>query len=80
MENLKACPFCGNEVLSVETELNIYGELDGYFVECDICLARGPLEDKRDDAVRMWNNQFAANRIKELESLLSPKNEDDQSS
>ena len=68
---LKACPFCGNEMktnlpmLVKGQSMSAYGE--GFYVECPQCRARGPLERDGIHAISVWNPS-ANPRIAELEA------------
>lgn len=50
-EELKPCPFCGNE--------NIQFFIDdcGYTMICTECMALGPLVGKQEAAISAWNRR-----------------------
>ena len=54
MEQLKLCPFCGR--------IPDHGRMDdkqtGWFIVCDRCGARGPLEKTVDKAIKSWNERL----------------------
>lgn len=45
------CPFCRSKKLSM------CSDEDGYFVECDECLARGPVMETTDAAKAAWDGR-----------------------
>lgn len=49
---LKPCPFCG----SYQQRLYDMGS-KSWRVECDLCLAFGPVEKSREGAVNAWNER-----------------------
>lgn len=48
---MKACPFCKS------TSVTIVLDEDGYCVECNCCLARGPAELTQAEAEESWNRR-----------------------
>jgi len=51
MTEIKPCPFpsCGSGSVALGFDL------DGYYVECDECGARGPYSRDKIEAVELWN-------------------------
>lgn len=51
-QKLKPCPFCKADQADVEViDWNFYG------VQCSCCLAIGPLEDTKEEAIDAWNRR-----------------------
>ena len=48
---LEPCPFCGCESIYVDVDL------EGYYLECNACLARGPSEETQQEAEWAWNRR-----------------------
>lgn len=54
-EELKPCPFCGNDE---EEELQILvNEINWYYMACGACLAEGPHCKTINDAIIEWNTR-----------------------
>ena len=51
---MKPCPFCGEAKYLKVSE---YGYL--YSVECEHCLAGGPMERTREEAVEKWDERIS---------------------
>jgi Lar family restriction alleviation protein len=49
MSRIKRCPFCGNDDCVLEATFH------SFFVECQKCGARGPLEIFEEQAIDAWN-------------------------
>ena len=47
-EDLPSCPFCGSENLLIDRDS------EGWFVECNGCLAEGPRAETQAEAERRW--------------------------
>ena len=55
-ENLKPCPFCGqDDSISIE-KYQCEGEW-WHFTECEECLARGSVGKTEQDAIDAWNER-----------------------
>ena len=50
-EELSTCPLCGAKSLYSD-----YG-VDGWYLECNGCLARGPVADDPAEAEEAWNRR-----------------------
>ena len=48
---MKECPFCKS------TSVTIGLDEDGFYVECNGCLARGPAELTQEEAEEAWNGR-----------------------
>lgn len=48
---LEPCPFCGCESIYVDVDS------EGYYLECNICLAQGPRKETQLEAERAWNGR-----------------------
>ena len=51
-ENLPGCPFCGSENLLIDRDS------EGWFVECNGCLAEGPREETQAEAECRWARRY----------------------
>lgn len=51
MAELKPCPFCGGEEVSID------GYRDVFFVQCDDCGATFPMFDTLEEAASAWNRR-----------------------
>jgi len=51
-ENLPACPFCESENLLIDRDS------EGWFVECNGCLAEGPRAKTQSEAEKRWARRF----------------------
>ena len=70
MEQLKKCPFCGGEVVTVE------GAKCNYVI-CNICGSESALYDTREEAITAWNTRKPMERIVErLEELRMAEYDD----
>ena len=49
MAELKPCPFCGRELLSIE------GWKDLFWIECINCQTEGPSGETKEEAIEVWN-------------------------
>ena len=49
MAELKPCPFCGRELLSIE------GWKDLFWIECINCQTEGPSGETKAEAIEKWN-------------------------
>jgi hypothetical protein len=47
--DLPGCPFCGSENLLIDQDS------EGWFVECNGCMAEGPRAPTQDEAERRWS-------------------------
>ena len=47
-EDMPGCPFCGSENLLIDRDS------EGWFVECNGCLAEGPRAETQAEAERRW--------------------------
>jgi hypothetical protein len=47
--DLPECPFCGSENLLIDQDS------EGWFVECNGCMAEGPRAPTQDEAERRWS-------------------------
>lgn len=56
MIELMPCPFCGAEAQEPEEDDRT---ADGWSVQCEDCLATGPIEDDEEEACRAWNERAA---------------------
>jgi hypothetical protein len=56
MEKLKPCK-CGNDADVVRQDNHYYGELNGYWVQCRVCPATGPMRKTIQEAVIAWNRR-----------------------
>lgn len=50
--NLKNCPFCGFDCLSVMELMT-----GGYCVFCNTCLTYGPMAETKEKAIEKWNER-----------------------
>lgn len=48
---LMACPFCGSSSLFVDMDS------EGWYIECNGCLSRGPSEGSQEEAEAAWNKR-----------------------
>jgi len=55
MAIVEKCPFCG-EKGEIELYCNNLLFLKRYYVECENCEARGPVENSEERALISWNN------------------------
>lgn len=56
-EELKPCPFCGSDQVSVSIgETGVGG--DFYYVECEKCAGMCGSSSKQEDAVKAWNKRI----------------------
>ena len=53
-EDLKPCPFCGGKA-KIKKDCCFGGDI--YFVECQHCIARGPGERLKYEAIAAWNRR-----------------------
>lgn len=51
-EDLPECPFCGSENLLVDRDS------EGWYVECNGCLAEGPRAPTQAEAERKWMGRY----------------------
>lgn len=51
----KECMFCGCEDLAIGCKA--IGEVRYFFVQCEDCLASGPVALVKRDAIRHWNDR-----------------------
>ena len=51
MDELKPCPFCGSESLFADIDD------DGFYIECNGCLARSPVANTQAEAEMRWNRR-----------------------
>lgn len=51
-EDLPGCPFCSSENLLIDRDS------EGWYVECNGCLAEGPRADTQAEAERRWARRF----------------------
>ena len=51
-KGLESCPYCGSESLFSDFDS------EGFYIECNGCLARGPAAESRAEAERLWNRRF----------------------
>ena len=51
MAELKPCPFCGRELLSIE------GWKDLFWIECFNCQTEGPSGETKAEAIEAWNRR-----------------------
>lgn len=56
MDNLKGCPFCGCENWAM------WVNSSGWHIECNGCLASGPIKDSEYEAEQAWNRRVATPR------------------
>lgn len=61
---LRPCPFCGSTCVVVSLDYvkgvgaaDRVGETEIYYVKCENCDARGPVDDTTELAISAWNNQ-----------------------
>jgi len=79
MGELKPCPFCGSDDISVtETmfrepllpePLNII-ESSGFHCTCNECAAETSIEETIEEAIAVWNRRAKQKRIEELKDAL----------
>ena len=50
-EDLPDCPFCGSENLLIDRDS------EGWYVECNGCLAEGPRAENQAEAEHRWSNR-----------------------
>lgn len=50
-EDLPGCPFCGSESFFVDRDS------EGWYVECNACLAEGPRAETQAEAERNWSRR-----------------------
>ena len=50
-EDLPGCPFCGSDNLLVDRDS------EGWYLECNGCLAEGPRATTQSEAERKWSNR-----------------------
>ena len=59
VRKMEKCPFCESTCLTVD--LDVDAALDGlryqWAVECNGCLARGPVKDTQKEAEAAWNRR-----------------------
>ncbi len=55
-EELKPCPFCGRDD-SISIDKYQYGDEWWHFVECEECMAKGPVGKTEQDAADAWNER-----------------------
>ena len=61
MIELKPCPFCGSE------NLTLLKPIPGFatsFVRCNSCRAFGPDSDNTDQAAKAWNNRRGEKNVR----------------
>ena len=51
---ISTCPFCGSKDIHIVVSYNATNE---FCVECRGCLANGPLEHSKENAIKKWNNR-----------------------
>lgn len=57
--NLKECPFCGNEFAEVVVKSYYHRQLGRqYFVECTKCGATSKHSDVEEAVVQLWNTRI----------------------
>lgn len=56
-ENLKPCPFCGDDHCEVVVDMTKKPERRHYFVECRICDGRMGPQPSEDEVVESWNRR-----------------------
>ncbi len=76
MSDLKPCPFCGKQKLSIKTVTKKFadGPCVYYFVECDSCGGRSGEYQKKEHAITMWEARTIPSHIvpillKELQAM-----------
>ena len=57
-EEIKSCPFCGRELLSIE------GWKGCVWVECINCHTEGPDEETKEEAIEAWNRRAESEELK----------------
>jgi len=74
MSEIKSCPFCGSEV----NEKDCIEEWYGWSVVCDYCDSSGANRDKKEDAIKVWNQRpydfdmpAIVKKVQQLEELIS---------
>lgn len=68
---LKPCPFCGCESVTIIDHEDGLGACD-YYVACDRCSASGSFSDTLDGAIRKWNNRVINHGTWEQNYMPSP--------
>lgn len=53
-ESMKGCPFC---VVDHPEDMTLLEDRTDFYVQCDGCLARGPLWDSAKGARTQWNER-----------------------
>lgn len=66
MEELKPCPFCGSN------DVTMYEVYPSSYARCRVCGAEGGLRDSHDEAAASWNRRTNA---KELVAMFSVSDE-----
>lgn len=54
-QGLKACPFCGS--VDVHLRLLCHEDGDTFAVDCEDCMASGPICEVANVAYQAWNNR-----------------------
>lgn len=55
MEELKECPFCGSNDLTINEYENTNLK---YYVHCQVCLASGGRDLTEQQAIKAWNTRY----------------------
>lgn len=56
---LKPCPFCDSEAVSLSYATNVENVITNRFVECEDCAACGPAYPPAEKAIAAWNSRHA---------------------
>jgi len=63
---LKPCPFCGSDEVSLSNSQNLEGGISSYYIECHKCAGMGPevshtdcfaLESNLKKVTKLWNTR-----------------------
>jgi Lar family restriction alleviation protein len=57
MDELKPCPFCGSDRITIMVRLPFNDEVVGYYVFCSGCGARSALNFSEEIAIEAWNRR-----------------------
>lgn len=58
-DNLKPCPFCGDDHPEVVTDMTVSPENRHYFVECRYCDGSMGPQPTEDEAIESWNRRVS---------------------
>lgn len=79
-EELKSCPFCGNDPILHKDEFIDFDQLPNWWVECSVCNIKTIPSENKEEVINDWEsrvNNKVTSLIKKYEEEIAEKEKDD---